>query len=1192
MKKSHLFFSFKVLSCFLVCLTIFLLTGCPTVSMMHTVTFIDNEEPPFTETVYDGRTFYKSNPSSSYNYFLYWSESKSSLSSIREFSKDTPITRDVTLYSIYTPRLSSLESVSNFELVIELSDKRVHPLDDGNYAGLEFSYSTDGTNFTKFNFTSAPSYSDTYSNRILAYSLSSINTTLPEGDITFKVTNGYETFTKSCNYISPENAATITFIDKGRTVSTKIISKGTVLSDSDKPSISSGYYNYFMYWSESKASKATATEFDFSKPIDADKTFYAIYTPKLDKIDSISSTELVVNFWGDTGPNYSLDDNQYAGLIFSYSTDGENYTEFNFTESPTCERGSYFRSFTYKFANVDTTIPEGNLTFKVTNGHETFTKSCNYISPENAATVTFIDKDSTESRSIVKGTILSDSEKPSNPNKSYNYFLYWSESKATKATATEFDFTQTINTDKTLYAIYTPQLSSFQSASSTEIVIKLYDTDVYPLEDGNYAGIVFSYSTDGTNYTEFGFDNAPTYSDNGGYRYLTYDLASADISIETLLSAETYYFKVTNGHQTETITVSAPAPVTNLNVQVNDCYAKVSFTTAEGWTSYKVQVYEGSSLVASKNVSSSSVSVSKSVEFYGLTNGTEYTFKVLTNDTDEYAQENATPTIVKKQSDWVVLMYMDGDNNLNDPIFLDLNEAEYGLYQIRNSDGTPKDTYDSVNVVALWDGAATWENDDGTTGTPQIGKPGTYIYEVGTDSGSSTSSIRSSGCVLSSNTKNLSYTASWLVSENQEITTSNPDTCGELNMGDKQTLISFLNWANAHYSANKGIILQFSDHGGGPRSVRYIQTADGHTIKVGDTSGRRALCWDESSASDFLKTKDISDALTAAGFTGSNKASMILMDVCLGSSLEDAYQFKDCAEYLAASPNTIPGLGLNYENLIKSFKTSNSLDDICKQIISDYRYQYHPSSGNTNWNNFAQQFYGTQYSSLSDDQKAYMEWISDLGITTFTITDLSKIADVKTAIDNMCNILLSNKEKTIFVDENGLVTPTETERTENYVNYIGQHFANIVNVFNGDTGHFINDSMYYQGTYTWLYDIGHMVDTIQVLSNSTYSGESNANAWSELKTAAAQVSSALDSAIKYSWRDSGIVTGLYNYDFYYSIDRRDYYNHHYGLTICGASIATNGTSLAQGTAPDFYKIDLAFGKDSKWGDLLEYWFGK
>lgn len=536
-------------------------------------------------------------------------------------------------------------------------------------------------------------------------------------------------------------------------------------------------------------------------------------------------------------------------------------------------------------------------------------------------------------------------------------------------------------------------------------------------------------------------------------------------------------------------------------------------------------------------------------------------------------------------------MYMDGDNNLNDPIFMDMNEVEYGLYQIRNSDGSSFSGFDSVNVVALWDGASSFENPDGSTGTPQIGNAGTYIYELGRDYDNSTTYTTSPGCVLSSDTKNLSYTAPWLVGTTQTISTSLPNNAhGELNMGDKQTLINFLNWVNARYTATKGVILQFSDHGGGPRSVRYVKTADGRTIKVGDTSGRRALCWDEYSSSAFLKTKDVSDALQAAGYGPSKKAAMILMDVCLGSSLEDAYQFKDYANYLAASPNNIPGLGLDYVNLMKSFTLNTTIEAVGQKIVQDYKTQY--GNNTTLWNNYAAQAGASSYNDLSTEQKELLEWFGDLGFTTFTITDLTKIADVKTAIDSLCEVLLSDtgKAKTVYVDANGYFSPTETSTTREYVKYLGQHHANIVNIFSSTTDSYsLDDYIYYQGSYTWLYDIGYIARMMEYFSATTIEGSTNANAWSDLKTVASNLITKLDDAIKYSWRDSKVAS---NGDFYYQIDgRSEQFNHYLGLTICGANIATNGTNLAQGSYPSFYKTDLAFGAESQWGNLLEYWFG-
>ena len=549
-----------------------------------------------------------------------------------------------------------------------------------------------------------------------------------------------------------------------------------------------------------------------------------------------------------------------------------------------------------------------------------------------------------------------------------------------------------------------------------------------------------------------------------------------------------------------------------------------------------------------------------------------------------------------------MLMYMDGDNNLHDQIFLDMNEVEYGLSQIQNSSGDPKDDFDKVNVVALWDGAVSWEgtdqNGNPATVTPQIGPSGTYLYEMGIQSSwDSNYALNGPSCNLNYNTKNLSYTANWLVSQ----VTNTYDVHGEADMGNKQTLINFLNWATARYNVNKGIILQFSDHGGGPRSVRYVQTKDGRTIKIGDTSGRRALCWDESSNSNFLKTKDVSEALAQTGFVGDNKLAMILMDVCLGSSIEDAYQFKDYAQYLAASPNTIPGSGLDYKTLFTAFTTDATLDSIGKHILEGYREQYLNSGL---WADLIDSQALEDHQDIIDYFSFY-EWLSDLGITTFTITDLTKIDDVKEAIDAMCSEMLSadGKAKQIVVDNTyGYFSPQADESTTTvpYVNYLGQHMVNIVNVLTNPQNYSIKDLIYYQGTYNWLYDIGYIADCIEYCTRAKFIDENeneinNVNAWEELNIAAKNVRSALQQAIKYSWRDSPFSSNnpVFERDFYCELEGaspKTNFAHYYGLTICGANIATDGEALTQGSAPNWYKTDLEIGKDSRWGDLLEFWF--
>ncbi|MBO4532830.1 MAG: hypothetical protein J5726_03945 [Treponema sp.] len=962
--------------------------------------------------------------------------------------------------------------------------------------------------------------------------------------------------------VSTDPDITVTFIDNGETLKTVDIASGTVLQASKIPANPNKVFNRFLYWSESTASQAAAVEFDFTKPITKNTTLYAIFAPSLYSIETFNSKSIQIKFYS---PNvYPLDDGSYAGLKFQYSKDNGAYTDVDLKIPSSTDDINTYRYVTYNFK---TRLEGGHYTFKVTNSVQTETLSKDIIS--NARTVDFYNCGNLlKSVDVSSGQALSSSDIPTNPTVRYNYFMYWSKSKASKATATQFDLNTPITQDTQLYAIYTPQLYGIKSIAYNTITITLYDDTVYPLDDGSYAGIIIEHSTDGTNYETCNVNDIPAFEDSSSFRYLTYTFTNP-------LTSGKHYFKISNAYgesYSKSESIYEPAPVTNLNAETADSYANITFTTVEGWKNYTVKAYLNSNEIASKTVTASTTSSSKYAEFFGLQNNSEYTFKVFTVGSDKSAQINATPTITKKDTDWLMLMYMDGDNNLHDQIFLDMNEVEYGLSQIQNSSGDPKENFDKVNVVALWDGAVSWEgtdqNGNPATVTPQIGPSGTYLYEMGIQSSwDSNYALNGPSCNLNYNTKNLSYTANWLVSQ----VTNTYDVHGEADMGNKQTLINFLNWATARYNVDKGIILQFSDHGGGPRSVRYVQTKDGRTIKIGDTSGRRALCWDESSNSNFLKTKDVSEALAQTGFVGDNKLAMILMDVCLGSSIEDAYQFKDYAQYLAASPNTIPGAGLDYKTLFTAFTTSATLDSIGKHIVTEYKTQYTTGVYNNYafWDAVLQQYdFGVDLNSLTPEEQETaitsalneLIWYSELGITTFTITDLSKINDVKTAIDSMCNIMSSD--------------PTKAE-----------DFKKCVNFFSG---------MYYMGTYTWLYDIGYTADMIAYLSGDTIKNEQgedvdNTNKWPELKAAAEDVITSLGQAIKYSWRDSPST----NKDFYSDLDKSsaENFKHYYGLTIAGAYIATNGENLIQGTAPSWYKTDLAFGADSAWGDLLEYWFG-
>lgn len=502
----------------------------------------------------------------------------------------------------------------------------------------------------------------------------------------------------------------------------------------------------------------------------------------------------------------------------------------------------------------------------------------------------------------------------------------------------------------------------------------------------------------------------------------------------------------------------------------------------------------------------------------------------------------------KTQTDYLMIMYIDGDNDLNDYLYQDMNEVEYGLEQIRNSDGTAKSGYASVTVVALWDG---WTGDNETS--PNYGSKNTHIYEIGTDTGIS---LNTNGSVLSENTKDLTSEAEWIKN-------------GEVNMGDKQTLINFLNWVNKHYQA-KNVILQFSNHGAGPRSMPiYIKTEDGHSVKI-DNSGRRGLCWDESSKT-FLQTKDVSDALIAAGYGKENQLDMILMDVCLGASVEDAYQFKDYAKYMVASPNNIEVAGMDYVSMMKSFRSDSTIKSVGEELIDDFRTYYQWTDAQ--WSEVA--------ASLNVD-KTKVHWYSNAVISTLSMIDLSKIDAVEDSITVLAKLLVDNKDKLYtgyYYDANDNIVKTKTEKPVRYSDMLIK-YAKIS----------VGDSLYYQGSYSWLIDIGYMMDNFGFQAGDQMYGFNNPDAveWKELVSACRNVRAAVKSAIVKSWRDyPGSSLNGYDHNLYTYLEGT-----HFGLTICAESLVINNGMIVSGVCPSFYRTDLAFGKDSAWADLLETWFGK
>ena len=119
---------------------------------------------------------------------------------------------------------------------------------------------------------------------------------------------------------------------------------------------------------------AEAVEFDIDSKITENINLYAIYSPKIEKISSITtdSIEIVLS----SNKVYPLEDGSYAGIKFLHSTTDSDYQDLELSIPTNYKDIESKRYLTYSFKEP---LTSGSHYFKVTYGHTYEYKSV-YIS--------------------------------------------------------------------------------------------------------------------------------------------------------------------------------------------------------------------------------------------------------------------------------------------------------------------------------------------------------------------------------------------------------------------------------------------------------------------------------------------------------------------------------------------------------------------------------------------------------------------------------------------------------------------------------------------------------------------------------------------------------------------------------------------------------------------------------------------
>ena len=240
---------------------------------------------------------------------------------------------------------------------------------------------------------------------------------------------------------------------------------------------------------------------------------------------------------------------------------------------------------------------------------------------------------------------------------------------------------------------------------------------------------------------------------------------------------------------------------------------------------------------------------------------------------------SGVPTPLQATANWTVMVYLDGDNNLEGAAIDDFNEME----AIGSSS--------AVNVVVQFDRSGSYDNSNGDWQT-------TRRFYVNKDPNGYDSTIF-----------------------NTELS-----DLGEVNMGDRSKLEEFISWATSNYPANHYLLVLW-DHGSG--------------WKKSPSEAIKAVCVDETDV-DELTLTEIKLALNTVTCSGDCPLDIVGFDACFMGMLEIDYELLPYAHYRVGSEEYEPQDGWDYYRLLYFLKNSPLATPatVAKEIVRTYMNFY------------------------------------------------------------------------------------------------------------------------------------------------------------------------------------------------------------------------------------------------------------
>jgi len=282
--------------------------------------------------------------------------------------------------------------------------------------------------------------------------------------------------------------------------------------------------------------------------------------------------------------------------------------------------------------------------------------------------------------------------------------------------------------------------------------------------------------------------------------------------------------------------------------------------------------------------------------------------------TDESSALTRLTTEQAQTVAWTVMVYMDGDNNLEEDALIDFLEmARVG-------------STDDVNVVV------------------QLDRIGKYVTKTDERFPYWTETLRFRV------TKGMKPARECALHEK----------LNEANMGDGKTLADFVTWSKRTYPAKRYALILW-DHGQGWRGILtpteelrvmisrsgvdplsqplFGKVRLGFPFRTAIGSPFRTLSYDETNK-DKLYNQEIQLALQRV--LKGEKLDLIAFDACLMAMMETAYALRGVATTLAGSEELVPGTGFQYDEWLNVLTNNPGMDGraLGKLLVDSFEQRY------------------------------------------------------------------------------------------------------------------------------------------------------------------------------------------------------------------------------------------------------------